>query len=232
MSVHHSPSSSVASSSSSSPDSPTFKTNTIAVTGLPRTFFTRSILDVLREHFESYGCINQWAPLAGFGRIICVYESEDSVEKARSVLGVGKGVEIPGGENGSMIPLRIYRADPNPLLQSTLPSSFYLAPPPQDKNFLISPPGSPPVGWEPVVEHPPNPTPLAEDLMAALRKLQLQRQGVPTSGPEILLHPDEAGVGVYVEDCDVGDDMEDWAVPRKQPWVKPLATAMPPPISV
>ncbi|KNE62684.1 hypothetical protein AMAG_07876 [Allomyces macrogynus ATCC 38327] len=42
----------------------------------------------------------------------------------------------------------------------------YLAPPVCGKMHLISPPGSPPLGWEQVVEDPPHPDPLAPDLHA------------------------------------------------------------------
>lgn len=67
---------------SSPPPSPplSIATNTLAVTSLPRSFFDPVILDMLRDHFASYGEINQWVPLQGFGRIIIVYESEQRAE--------------------------------------------------------------------------------------------------------------------------------------------------------
>lgn len=51
----------------------------------------------------------------------------------------------------------------------------HLAPPPLTKNFLISPPGSPPEGWEPIIEEPPNDRTLADDLVGALKRLQVER---------------------------------------------------------
>jgi hypothetical protein len=120
------------------------------------------------------------------------------------------------------------------MLNSTsVPDENYLRPPPIEKNFLISPPGSPPIGWEPVKEDPPNSTPLAEDLISALRQLQLRSS---RSGLEVLLEPeDAAGVGVYVEDYD-GYDMDssadevDWLYGQPSPRIryKPIATALPP----
>jgi Calcipressin len=53
-------------------------------------------------------------------------------------------------------------------------SPFHLRPPVPERNFLISPPGSPPVGWVPVKEDPPNESPLAQDLMDALERVKAQ----------------------------------------------------------
>jgi hypothetical protein len=145
------------------------------------------------------------------------------------------------------IVLRVYRADSNPLVHNdngTIPHENYLMPPAVEKNFLISPPGSPPVGWEPIREDPPNATPLADDLMEALKKLQVHQTRKPSL--ELLLEPnEESGVGVYVEDFDLAqghkseDDVkeEDWVygvtAPARSKWI-PVPTAMPPvkPISV
>ena len=114
--------------------------------------------------------------------------------------------------------LRVFRADPTPL---TPPGGTHLRPPAIEKNFLISPPGSPPVGWEQAVEEPPNVAPLAEDLIAALHKLQLAAGGVP-GGREMILDPEDgAGIGVYVEDCDVDemsvDEEPDWPYGEDNP---------------
>lgn len=62
--------------------------------------------------------------------------------------------------------------------------STHLAPPPLEKNFLISPPGSPPEGWEPIVEDPPNERTLADDLVGALNRLQVERGDVPEQEQE------------------------------------------------
>ena len=90
------------------------------------------------------------------------------------------------------------------------------------------------------MEEPPNSTPLADDLIAALRKLQLAA-GItaPPGGREMLLDPEDgAGIGVYVEDCDVpeggiDDDgqMPDWVYGEDNPSrlvYKPIPTALPP----
>jgi hypothetical protein len=195
-------------------------------------------LQALQEHFASYGRINQWAPLATFGRIIIVYEDECVAETAKLE---SDPVVIESTSDRQTIALRVYRADPNPLIipdsPTTVPQDAYLRPPPIEKNFLISPPGSPPVGWEQVREDPPNVTPLAVDLIEALRKLQVRSKKGPSV--EVLLESED--VNVYVEDCDydAGEDQdglswrdseEDWdyGVPSPRIKWKPIATALPP----
>ncbi|KAF5386767.1 hypothetical protein D9615_002009 [Tricholomella constricta] len=210
------------------------RTNTITVTSIPKSFFHPVILDVLRDHFASFGEINRWAPLPGFGRIIIVYRFEDTAEVVKQQC---DPILIQHSHDGSEVVLRVYRADPNPLtiddhFGNSVPEANYLRPPAVEKNFLISPPGSPPVGWEQVKEDPPNPTPLADDLIQALRKLQIHEK---RSSLEVLLHPQEgSGVGVYVEDCGDGcDDVseDNWVygqtAPAREKW-KPVATALPP----
>ncbi|PPQ82377.1 hypothetical protein CVT25_008338 [Psilocybe cyanescens] len=212
-------------------------TNTLAVTSLPKSFFDPLILAMLRDHFSSFGDINQWVPLPGFGRVIIVYESDHHAELAKSR---SDPIIVDGAFDSSQTVLRVYRADPNPLIprgeRSWIPTTSYLKPPAIEKNFLISPPGSPPVGWEQIKEDPPNATPLAEDLIQALRKLQTYDDHPAF---EQLLDPmDGSGVGVYVEDCDahlrfeISD--EQWVygetAPAREKW-RLFATSMPPPIA-
>ncbi|KAF9036837.1 calcineurin-binding protein [Panaeolus papilionaceus] len=212
-------------------------TNTIAVTSVPKSFFDPLILDMLRNHFLSFGDINQWVPLQGFARIIIVYEHDESAERAKQQSDPIV-IDHEGGDEKDKIVLRVFRADPNPIIprgqENWIPASNFLQPPAIEKNFLISPPGSPPVGWEQVVEDPPNATPLADDLMAALKKLKVYEEHSPF---EKLLDPDEgSGVGVYVEDFDAGIvveevDDDDWVygqtAPVRDKWRR-FATAMPP----
>ncbi|KAK1222470.1 hypothetical protein PQX77_014676 [Marasmius sp. AFHP31] len=214
------------------------RTNSLAITPLPKEFFHPQILLHLHAHFETFGTINQWIPLQGFGRILIVYEDEDVAEKAK---GVSDPIVVKTGESERTedIVLRVYRADPNPLISAIESQNYHLQPPTTERNFLISPPGSPPVGWEPIKEDPPNSTPLADDLVAALQSLQIQQTDTGT-GVEILLDASESGVSVVVEDCDfrVGEDEkeveeeeEDWVygvtMPSRSKW-KPIPTAMPP----
>lgn len=67
-----------------------------------------------------------------------------------------------------------------------------LAVPALEKNWLISPPGSPPVGWTQVREDPPNAQSVHDDLLKALAKLsssdkqQDQNTGDITEAPSAM----------------------------------------------
>lgn len=71
------------SSRSTSSELDTQRTNTLAITSLPKSFFHPLVLGILRQHFATYGRINQWVPLAGFGRILVVFHAEDDAETAK-----------------------------------------------------------------------------------------------------------------------------------------------------
>lgn len=80
---------------------------------------------------------------------------------------------------------------------------------------MISPPGSPPVGWEQTLEEAPNAAPLAADLINALRKLEIQAEFSRTkvegrNGVEVLIDPEDGyhGISVIVEDCDPAKEEE------------------------
>ena len=127
----------------------------------------------------------------------------------------------------------MYRAEPTPLDQLTNPD--LLRPPQLEKNFLISPPGSPPVGWEQVREDPPNSTPLADDLIAALRRLQVEQDG-----PIVVETENDEGITIFVEDCDPtapqvevpDEDEEEWIYGQTRRQYKPTPAALPPPTSM
>lgn len=187
----------------SPPSSPPPITNTLIVPSLAPSFFDPLVLQALRDLFGSYGQLHSWAPLRGLGRIILVYWDERHAEDAK--LGTD-GLHLGSDSHGYVafagmthtdlgrpsFVLRVFRGTPTPT-QASEPST--LAVPALEKNFLISPPGSPPVGWEPVVEDPPNKDALAADLMEALRRLQLSREG----GVEVLVSSGESGVAVHLE---------------------------------
>ncbi|KAG6332777.1 hypothetical protein ID866_6312 [Astraeus odoratus] len=207
-------------------------TNTLIITQVPRTFFQPIVLQALRDYFAVYGEITHWVPISCFSRILLVYSDVGPVEQAKA----SSDPLVIQPAHGVPTVLRVYRAEPNPIINpaSPTPDDRFLRPPPVDKNFLISPPGSPPVGWEQVREDPPNSLTLAEDLIAALNRLKCREK---RGNKEVLLEPEDGiGVGVYVEDCDsvdsdAEDEETDWEYgtpnPSRMRW-RPPPTAMPP----
>lgn len=159
----------------------------------------------MRAHYEHFGRIVHWAPVRGFGRAIVVFESEEEAENAKRQ-GDWLKLDVPvGGEEkvdneGKLkdieLVLRLHYLPPTTLNPD--PATTHLAPPPLPHNFLISPPGSPPEGWEPAAEEAPNRIILPEDLQRALETLELNSGSKADDGKEIIL--DEGGVRVQVED--------------------------------
>ncbi|OCH88250.1 Calcipressin [Obba rivulosa] len=209
------------------------RTNSLIVK-IPPEFFHPAILDRLRDHFATYGTIYAWAPIKAFARVVLVYYLEDAAERAKHECDY---LDIGPSENSSQTIMRIYNQEPfiidQPLVDGV--DTNFLRPPPLEKNFLISPPGSPPVGWEQTREDPPNATPLAEDLVRALRSLQLAQEREHHAGVEVLIEPEETGgIGIYVEDCDGGAGGradEDWAYGDMSPArskMRVVPTSMPP----
>jgi hypothetical protein len=94
--------------------------------------------------------------LKSFGRVRVIYPDPEQCSTARANL---RGQEF----HGSTLQLR-------PITAVTI-GSQRLKPPEKTKMFLISPPASPPVGWEPSHEAPP--TRLDFNLVSALASLQL-----------------------------------------------------------
>ncbi|KAI0085955.1 Calcipressin-domain-containing protein [Irpex rosettiformis] len=213
------------------------RTNTLVVTSLPLSFFEPVVLEALKLHFESYGDVHTWAPLKAFARVFLIYYDEEAAELAKDACDNLYVKET--GESPATL-LRVFRADPTPLAQLVNPD--LLRPPELEKNFLISPPGSPPVGWEQIREEPPNHAPLADDLIAALKKLQLQREAPGQHGIEVLIEPEDGGgIRICVEDCggDIPatlDEAEEGEqrfynlglISKAKLQFKPAPTAMPP----
>ena len=91
----------------------------------------------------------------------------------------------------------------------------HLEPPVLQKNWLISPPGSPQEGWVQIEEDPPNNVTLHEDIQAALDRLAMELEqrshenedaDDKTKGHVILDTTGEGGVQVVVHDWDAIHD--------------------------
>ena len=153
------------------------------------------MLALLRAH----GTLVSWEPLAVFGRSVAVFAAHTEAASVKRAL---DRLVLEYEDNDKSI-LRVYFASETPL--STLPDGMlcptrsldgvqYLEPPPPVREFLISPPGSPPVGWEPVAEESPNTKTLAEDLMKALTRLAEEQSAEERAaeGP-VLIIPESSG---------------------------------------
>ncbi|KZO92399.1 Calcipressin [Calocera viscosa TUFC12733] len=221
-------------------------TNTLIIPNLPPAFFLPSVLEALKQHFASYGELYAWTPLKGFKRILVVYYDVEDAEAAREsdnlVIGHERDLtrsdveHVHDVENDSFpaFTLRVYRGDPTPLNRQT----STLHPPEIEHNYLISPPGSPPVGWEQVREEPPNQDTLAHDLVRALEQLKIEREmaGHPHEPHVLVSGEDEEGrrmPRVVVQDADLEqaarEELAEWNITvAPVPRLESVRTARPP----
>ncbi|KAK4052996.1 hypothetical protein OIO90_004120 [Microbotryomycetes sp. JL221] len=132
----------------------------------PDELFTTRLQPLFKAHFSTYGQIVLWTPLRKLGRVLLAYEQVESAVEARTEMDGfiwqeddDTSVANGGHDQREPEPMRVFFGPqltlPLPDLKSTL-----LSVPQLSKNFLISPPGSPPIGWEQILEERPNPNPL------------------------------------------------------------------------
>ena len=168
----------------SSPDRPTARavpaTNTLVLV-IPRADSSSALLQALHPHFASAAPLLLWAPLKGLGRVVVVFETQQGARLAKCACtpaarpahtsALFDRTLVEQHDTGTTTTLRVYNGpdtSPDLLAKSTAPR---LEVPPLDKNFLISPPSSPPVGWQQIREDRPNADTLAADLIRALSGL-------------------------------------------------------------
>ncbi|WFD43319.1 hypothetical protein MPSI1_001980 [Malassezia psittaci] len=181
--------------------------NTLMLTNLPAGFFdSEQLSNQLLELLRTYGPLVDWTPLASFGRGVVVYEREHDAAQAKWSLdrllllyeddhehARSNGTPLRSEKDSDV--LRVYFSAHTPLvflpdgdavIARDLETNHhrYLELPQTGRNFLISPPGSPPVGWEPREEDGPNKETLAQDLMDALHRLA-DTQHVEPSGSRL-----------------------------------------------
>jgi hypothetical protein len=139
---------------------PTTPTNTLLLTNLMNTdIFRPDNLQTIRDLVAQIAPIHAWAPLKSFRRIVVSFFDEASAIRVRQVW---DGEAILGEQ------CRVYFSAPTPVD----PQDVHLALPDAGKLFFISPPPSPPAGWEMKLEDAPNKQVHAEDLADALSKLR------------------------------------------------------------
>jgi hypothetical protein len=157
---------------------PVTPTNTILITNLnDLEIFRPDNLQTIRDLISQSAPIYTWSPLKSFRRIICSFADEQAAIKVRSVW---DGEAVMGER------CRVYFGQNTPL---DFDKDQHLALPDAGKLFFISPPPSPPHGWEVKLEGEPNKQVHAEDLAEALAKLH-HRPAAPLDSP---ISPVEGG---------------------------------------
>jgi len=120
------------------------------------------IRDLIAQSAPSGRGIHSWSPLRSFGRIIVSFWSVEDAIAARQAW---DEEEILGDR------CRVFYGATTSL-EPQVEGSQHLALPDAGKLFFISPPPSPPHGWESQLEGEPNKMVHAEDLADALAKLR------------------------------------------------------------
>ena len=139
---------------------PTPPSNTLLFTNLQDpAIFRPDNLQTIRDLVTQSAPIHAWAPLKSFRRIVVSFYDEDAAIAVRQVW---DGESVLGNT------VRVYFGAPTPID----PADCHLALPDAGKLFFISPPPSPPRGWEMRLEDAPNKQVHAEDLADALAKLR------------------------------------------------------------
>ncbi|KAK4135655.1 Calcipressin-domain-containing protein [Trichocladium antarcticum] len=140
---------------------PTPPSNTLIFTNLQsRDIFHPENLQTIRDLITQTAPIHTFAPLKSFARIIVSFFDESAAIAVRSVW---DGEAVLGDH------CKVYFGQPTPL---TAQGDTHLALPDAGKLFFISPPPSPPHGWEVRMEDAPNKMVHAEDLAEALARLR------------------------------------------------------------
>lgn len=128
--------------------------------------FQPSSLEAIRNQITVVARLNSFSPLPSFRRIICSFHSDEDAIAVRKML---EGTRLL---NRNVRP-RIYFGEPTPVLSQEEAQRKQLLEAPQvDKLFFISPPPSPPHGWQMRNEDPPNKEVHASDLAQALAQLK------------------------------------------------------------
>jgi hypothetical protein len=187
---------------------PSAPSNTLLITNLKEPeIFRPDNLQAIRELINASAPIHVWAPLKSFRRIIVSFMDEDSAVRIRKIL---DGEEIMG------VAVKVYFGQPTPIE----PRDEHLHLPDAGKLFFISPPPSPPHGWEVKLEGAPNKQVHADDLAEALAKLNnraqaniqaqatsVQRKGTrhARSGSTTIYNPEEHGLSPDLPAIEVED---------------------------
>ncbi|KAI4593227.1 hypothetical protein KJ359_009955 [Pestalotiopsis sp. 9143b] len=192
---------------------PVTPTNTLLITNLnDLDIFRPDNLQTIKDLICQTAPVNSWSPLKSFRRIVCSFADEQAALRVRQIW---DGEAIMGER------CRVYFGQHTPL--SLTQDQQHLALPDAGKLFFISPPPSPPCGWEMRLEDAPNKQVHAEDLADALAKLHHRAPSVdspisPVEGASftgrsrsstLIFQPSEPTKGSPALPCIAVDDMTD-----------------------
>lgn len=153
---------------------PSPPSNTLLITRLtdPKIFHPAS-LATIRQHINDIAPLNSFSPLKSMQRIIVSFYDDDSAIRVRQA--------IDGTAFALDSVAKCYFGEPTPIGDA---EKKYLERPDAGRLFFISPPPSPPVGWELRTEDPPNKQVHAEDLASKLQRLTGRMTDDPPSPTE------------------------------------------------
>ncbi|KAH6618869.1 calcineurin binding protein-like protein [Boeremia exigua] len=138
---------------------PSPPSNTLIITNLlAPEIFQPATLTEIRQTIDAHAKVHTWAPLKSFKRIVVSFFNTSDAITIRQTL---------DGETLMGYRIRVYFGINTPMN----PTDQHLPLPKSDKLFFISPPPSPPMGWEMRNEDAPNTLVHPEDLAEALAKL-------------------------------------------------------------
>jgi len=138
---------------------PSPPSNTLLITNLDHPeIFSAPNLQTIRDLIAQHANIYSFSPLKSFRRIIVTFTDIPSAQTIKQNL---------DDETIFNCRVRVYFGAQTDIS----PTQQHLKAPDAGKLYFISPPPSPPQGWELKNEDPPNKEVIAEDLAAALAKL-------------------------------------------------------------
>ncbi|KAJ2337442.1 hypothetical protein GGI00_000239 [Coemansia sp. RSA 2681] len=126
------------------------------------TTFTENACHELRTRLEACGSLCHFASLPSFERCLAVFARTADAQAAMRDLNLM--LLLPNNK------LRMFYSSHTSMAQTR---SAFLEVPAQEKLWLISPPGSPPINWRQTREDPPNANHLDYRLEAALQELTM-----------------------------------------------------------
>ena len=143
--------------------SPSPPSNTLLITNLNAPeIFTAANLASIRSAVDARAPLHSFSPLKSMRRIICAFHSTDDAVRLREQL---------DGETVMDARVRVYFGAETRTVAPADDPGRHLRAPHSGKLFLISPPPSPPCGWEMRDEEAPNKEVHADDLVSALAKV-------------------------------------------------------------